>query len=157
MTERRPDATDLRHIVRAFGESSLVELSVDLGGSRLQLSKAGAAQPPSTVPGRATAATGPSAAADDGTTAQAATSPSPTVVELRAPTVGVFRVGRSPDDAPVVEPGSTIAVGDEVGTVHLPNRTVAVRSEVAGTVIECCVEDGGFVEYGQALIRVEVR
>ncbi len=50
--------------------------------------------------------------------------------------------------------GDTVSKGDVVCIIEAMKFMNEVNSEVSGTVMEILVKDGDFVEYGQALFRV---
>ena len=69
--------------------------------------------------------------------------------------VGTFYKAPSPDAEPFVNVGSTIKSGDVVCIVEAMKMMNEIESEVAGKVVEICVEDGQPVEFGQVLMYVE--
>lgn len=75
--------------------------------------------------------------------------------DITAPIPGTFYRRESPDAAPFIEEGSTVAVGDTVGLIEMMKMFKAVKSDVAGTVAEILVEDVGEVDAGDPLVRVE--
>lgn len=76
-------------------------------------------------------------------------------VPVRAQAVGVFYRRPSPDEAPYVEVGTTIGVGDPIGVMEVMKMFTTVRAEVAGTVESIEVADGTLVEYDQVLMVVD--
>ena len=74
---------------------------------------------------------------------------------IDAPMVGAFYRAPAPDQAPFVEIGSVVEVGDTVGLVEAMKVFTAVPATHAGVVREILVENGAFVEFGQPLMRVE--
>lgn len=162
---------DVQEIVRIFSESDMEELRLEIGSSRLHLSKvsSGAGEPrksnettiqePKTVqhaeappPGTSAINQDPPAAApaaaadidaDDGTYA------------LRSPLLGVFYRRPSPDDAPFVEVGDDVSADDPVCVIEVMKMYTQVAAGVAGRIVEICVEDGDLVETGQVLLRID--
>ena len=61
----------------------------------------------------------------------------------------------SPDAKPFVTVGQTIKQGDKVCIIEAMKLMNEIESEVAGKVIEICVQDGQPVEFGQVLMYVE--
>jgi biotin carboxyl carrier protein len=75
-------------------------------------------------------------------------------VMLRAPAAGRFY-----GDASVFAPAgrsATLEAGRVVGRIEAGSRATAVAAGVDGTVVHACVAPGGFVEYGQTLLVIEV-
>ena len=61
----------------------------------------------------------------------------------------------SPDSAPFVSVGDSVKAGDVVCIIEAMKMMNEIKSEVAGRVVEVCVEDGQPVEFGQVLMYVE--
>ena len=74
---------------------------------------------------------------------------------ITSPMVGTFYSSASPDEAPFVEIGSEIAVGDVVCIIEAMKLMNEIKSEQAGKVIQICVKNGDPVEFGQVLMYVE--
>ena len=74
---------------------------------------------------------------------------------VRSPLVGTFYAAPSPDEAPYVSPGETVAVGQTLGIVEAMKLMNSIVSDVAGTVVEVLVENGSSVEFDQPLVRIE--
>jgi acetyl-CoA carboxylase biotin carboxyl carrier protein len=121
-----------------------------------------APSPSTSPPPPGGAASSPSAPASKAAAdvAAASSAPQPSTVDrtglvpVRSPAVGVFYRRPAPDKPPYVEVGSTVAVGDPVGTLEVMKMFTTVPSDVAGTVAEICVEDARLVEYQQVLMYV---
>ncbi len=74
---------------------------------------------------------------------------------ITAPMVGTFYAAPSPDDAPYVKVGDTVATGQVVCIVEAMKLMNEIESEVSGKVTHICVENGESVEFGQVLMYVE--
>ena len=74
---------------------------------------------------------------------------------ITSPMVGTFYSAPSPDDAPFVEVGSEVAVGDVVCIIQAMKLMNDIKSEQAGKVVKICVKNGDPVEFGQVLMYVE--
>ncbi len=74
---------------------------------------------------------------------------------ITSPMVGTFYSAPSPDDAPFVEVGSEVAVGDVVCIIEAMKLMNDIKSEQAGKVVKICVKNGDPVEFGQVLMYVE--
>jgi len=68
-------------------------------------------------------------------------------VPIVSPHVGVFR---STD----LRVGAMVDASSILGTIHTLDETNAVRAGVSGKIMEGCVRDGDFVEFGQPLYRI---
>ena len=154
---------ELQEILRIFADSHLRELHLEVGETRLRVSKnsgdgSGAALP--TVAGPADAPTAAPAAVQ---AAAVPPAPSPEPAEpsydgmacVTAPTVGVFYRRPAPDKPAYVEVGDVVAAGDPVCTLEVMKMFTEVVAGAAGRVVEVVVADGEAVEYGQLLVVLE--
>ncbi len=74
---------------------------------------------------------------------------------ITSPMVGTFYAASSPEAAPFVEVGSTVAAGDVVCIIEAMKLMNEIKSEQSGKVVQICVKNGDPVEYGQVLMYVE--
>ena len=74
---------------------------------------------------------------------------------ITSPMVGTFYMAPSPDSAPFVSVGGSVKQGDVVCIIEAMKMMNEIKSEVAGKIVEICVEDGQPVEFGQVLMYVE--
>jgi len=79
----------------------------------------------------------------------------PKGLHITSPMVGTFYRAPSPGAAPFTEVGKTVSVGQVVCIIEAMKLMNEIESEVAGKVVEICVQDGQPVEYGQVLMVVE--
>lgn len=70
------------------------------------------------------------------------------VVGVRAPRIGLFH-----SEASV---GSHVEADTVIGRIATFRTTTSVKAGQAGTLAALLVRDGGFVEYGQSLARIEL-
>ncbi len=77
------------------------------------------------------------------------------LVDVTAPMVGTFYRAPGPDEAPFVEVGTRIGIGQPVCILEAMKLMNELESEVGGEVIEILVDNGTPVEYGQVLMRVK--
>ena len=76
-------------------------------------------------------------------------------IPITSPMVGTFYMAPSPDSAPFVSVGGSVKQGDVVCIIEAMKMMNEIKSEVAGKIVEICVEDGQPVEFGQVLMYVE--
>jgi acetyl-CoA carboxylase biotin carboxyl carrier protein len=69
--------------------------------------------------------------------------------------VGTFYKAPSPGAPAFTEVGKTVSVGQVVCIIEAMKLMNEIESDVAGKVVEICVQDGQPVEYGQVLMIVE--
>ncbi len=76
--------------------------------------------------------------------------------EIKSPIVGTFYRAPSPDDAPFVEIGDRIKVGQGICIVEAMKVMNEIEAEVSGEVIEILAENFQSVEFDQVLMRVRL-
>lgn len=138
----------LRDLVTLISGTSITELSIDHGETRIHIRNAPpAAAPPLDVPA-VPVASSPSLKPDSPAAA-------PGGVPITSPIVGTFYSRPTPGAEPFVQPGDFIRPGQTVGIVEAMKIMNQIESEVAGKVIELLVSDGQAVEFGQPLMLVD--
>ncbi|CAB3694308.1 MULTISPECIES: acetyl-CoA carboxylase [Achromobacter] len=75
--------------------------------------------------------------------------------DIPSPLPGTFYRRPSPDAAPFVERGATVAAGAVIGIVEVMKQFNQIETPTGGVVAEILVEDGEPVEAGQPLLRIE--
>lgn len=72
---------------------------------------------------------------------------------ITAPMVGTFYASASPTSEPFVKKGDKVKNGTVLCIIEAMKLMNEIESEHTGTIIECLVNDGDMVEYGQPLFR----
>lgn len=162
---------DLRALLEAFEASTWQEMTVEVGGDRVHVSRRevalnGHAPAPALAPAAAPApaprpvpAAVPDAAPVPGgapsapSVAESATEP-PAGTPVVAPSVGLFWRAPSPDAPPFVEVGSQVGPGDTIGIVEVMKLMSPVPAGRAGTVTAVLADNGAMVEHGQPLVLI---
>lgn len=80
----------------------------------------------------------------------------PRTTLIKSHLVGVFHRGAEPGGEPLVTVGMEVAEGQTVGMIESMRKLIEVSTPVRGTVVGIFVQDGEPVEYGQALVEVEM-
>lgn len=75
--------------------------------------------------------------------------------EIVSPMVGTFYASPSPDAPAFVEVGTKVQKNTVVCMIEAMKLFNQLEAEVNGEIVEVCVENGQFVEYGQPLFRVK--
>jgi acetyl-CoA carboxylase biotin carboxyl carrier protein len=167
-------ADELQEILRIFADSHLRELHLEVGETRLHVSKNSADGQASPMPSATAPANAPAAAtALADVRAVPAQEPPASLDEpagagselprhshegmacVTAPTVGVFYRRPAPDKPPYVEIGDVVAEGDPVCTLEVMKMFTEVGAGAAGRVVQILAQDGEAVEYGQVLLVLE--
>lgn len=75
--------------------------------------------------------------------------------ELKSPMVGTFYRRPSPDANPYAQVGDVVRKGQVLCIVEAMKLMNEIQSDVAGKVVEVCLEDGQMAEYGEVLFRID--
>ncbi len=77
------------------------------------------------------------------------------VAEIKSPMVGTFYRAPSPESAPFVEVGQTIAKGQVICIIEAMKLMNEIKSDHSGKIVEILVNNAEPVEYGQIILRLE--
>ena len=157
------DIEFVESLIRMLDESSLDNLEIRRGGTRIRLSKSPGGNAVASV--APTNNVVPDAAPDTATSApprerEPAPPPPPepasaNLVEVTSPMVGTFYRAPSPEAAPYVQVGSTVAAGDVLCVIEAMKLMNELECEAAGRIVEICVDNAEPVDFGQVLFRVD--
>jgi|AP95_1055475.scaffolds.fasta_scaffold09311_4 acetyl-CoA carboxylase biotin carboxyl carrier protein len=154
------DPEFIERLIKALDESSLDSLEIERGGTRVWLSKS-SSQASVMMPAAAPVVAAPGAPLPVGAEAVEPEVPPPGfastdhLIEVTSPMVGTFYGAPAPDAPAYVEKGTRITSGDVLCIIEAMKLMNELESEVAGTIVEICVENAQPVEYGQVLFRVD--
>lgn len=151
---------DTHQILAALLAADWDEAVVTVAGLRIAVARGGA---PLTGPATPVAAPAAVAAPVPGAPAPVAAgagtgAPAPPgagATSARAPSVGVFRRGPSPDAPPFVEVGARVEQGETLGIVEVTRLVYEVPAPCGGVVLEVLVEDAEPVEFGDVLVTLQ--
>ncbi len=153
------DIEFVQALIRMLDESSLDSLELRRGGTRIRLSKSPASAtvvaeaapaPPREDHAPPAPATEPAASA-----APVAEAPASDLVDITSPMVGTFYRAPSPEADPYVEVGGAVAAGDVLCVIEAMKLMNELECEVAGRIVEICVENAEPVDFGQVLFRLD--
>jgi acetyl-CoA carboxylase biotin carboxyl carrier protein len=150
----------LQHLLALLGESDIQELKLEGDDFRLEVRRNLPSAAPTTVfqASAAPAQVLPAAAAPlpaaPSTPPPSAAASRGDLLEVTAPMVATFYRSAAPGEAPFVEVGARIKVGQTVCILEAMKLMNELESEVGGEVVEILVENGTPVEFGQVLMRV---
>lgn len=74
---------------------------------------------------------------------------------IKSPIVGTFYASATPDSAPYVKVGSVVSAKTVVCIIEAMKVMNEITAELSGEVLECMLESGSPVEYGQPLFRIK--
>ena len=75
--------------------------------------------------------------------------------EIISPMVGTFYRAPSPESAPYVEIGQSVAEDTVVCIIEAMKVMNEIRAEIKGVIVEILVENGTAVQFGQPLFRLK--
>lgn len=164
-TQSAPSAItfdEVRELVQLVNKSDITELTYERGETRVQI-KRGSAEPTpvliqNTMPHMTSMphmAVMPQAVAEAATGAVAPSEPVISGHAVTSPMVGTFYASPSPKDAPFVNEGDSVKVGDHVCIVEAMKMMNTIECDVAGRVVKILVKNGEPVEFGQTLMIIE--
>ena len=138
-----------------LGESDIQEFRLEGDDFRLEIRRnlPGQAVMAPVMPAPVAAAVAP-AAAEPASPPPAATATRSDLLEITAPMVGTFYRAPAPGEAPFIEVGNRIEVGQTVCILEAMKLMNELEAEVSGEVVEILVDNGTPVEFGQVLMRV---
>lgn len=166
----------VRELLRLISESDITEIQIKRGKSELHIKRGSATQHstqvlmtpsmaaglqsqlasplPPVAPFQQTGAEQPARPAN-AAAPRPAEADTPQGQPVTAPMVGTFYAAASPKDAPFVNEGDTINIGDRIGIIETMKMMNEIESEVAGRVVRILAKNGQPVEFGQPLMIVE--
>lgn len=80
--------------------------------------------------------------------------PQKPLAEVSSPMVGTFYRRPAVDAEPYVQEGDVVKKGQVLCIVEAMKLMNEIESDVSGTIVEICLEDGQMVEYGETLFRI---
>jgi len=145
------DFNELRELLAVINQTDITEFTLKSGDFELVLRKGSSSSdelPPAPKPPVIQSPT---------SMPTAAPAPSPLaskLLEISSPMVGTFYRSPAPDEAPFVDKGDRVRIGQTVCIIEAMKLMNEIEAEIAGEVVEILVANGDPVEYGQILMRV---
>ena len=151
----------LHKLLDLIGESDIQELKLEGDDFRLEVRRNLPGAAPVAVVQAPAAGAAPAAFAQPAIPA-APSAPPPAaaarrsdLVDITAPMVATFYRSSAPGEAPFVDVGGRISVGQPICILEAMKLMNELEAEVGGEVVEILVENGTPVEFGQVLMRVK--
>jgi acetyl-CoA carboxylase biotin carboxyl carrier protein len=152
----------LHKLLDLIGESDIQELKLEGDDFRLEVRRNLPSAAPVAVVQAPAAGAMPAAAFAQPAIPAAPSAPPPAaaarrsdLVDITAPMVATFYRSSAPGEAPFVEVGGRINVGQPICILEAMKLMNELEAEVGGEVVEILVENGTPVEFGQVLMRVK--
>lgn len=140
----------IKEFVEYAKSSGVVELKYESGDEKISVKLADTnqvfVQPSMQMPNMASAIS---------SSAPAAKSSSDGYKEITSPFVGTFYRSSSPESDPYVKPGDRVSKGQALCIVEAMKIMNEIESEFDGEIVEICVENETYVEFGQVLFKVK--
>ena len=76
-------------------------------------------------------------------------------ITITSPMVGTFYRAASPEEPPFIQVSDTVHINQTVCIIEAMKLMNEIEAEISGKIIDILVEDGEFVDCGQALMIVE--
>ncbi len=160
------EAKEIKALVVLMNEYGLVELEIEDKKGKVRLVRDGSAGLPAAaamptpravlVRGKPASAPGEQKPAARRRESAGAIELAPNQKLVESPMVGTFYRAPSPDSAPFVEEGASVRKGQTVCIIEAMKMMNEVEAPAAGRVARILAENGQAIEYGQALMILEV-
>ena len=153
---RSPLLEEVEALAELLRRHDLTELEVEQEHSRILVRRA--------ADGMITVGASPHAMAAPAASsaAPAAGAPAPkaeksdgNVSYVTSPFVGTFYRSPSPDTAPFVDDGTRVKKGQVICIVEAMKLMNEIEAEIDGVVMQCLVDNGHPVEYGEPLFKIK--
>ena len=135
------DMRKIRKLIELVQETGIAELEVRTGDEKIRVAQFANAS-----------AKSPAQAAVEDVRVPAATDVPGAV--MSAPMAGTFYRAPAPGEAPFVDVGDTVAVGDVLCIIESMKMMNKVESDFAGQIAEVLVDNGKPIESGAGLFRI---
>lgn len=88
------------------------------------------------------------------TSAAASAAKNEGLVDVISPFVGTYYSSPSPDSPAYAKKGDKVSKGDVMCIIEAMKIMNEIESEASGEIVEVCVENESYVEFGQVLFRI---
>jgi acetyl-CoA carboxylase biotin carboxyl carrier protein len=155
---------EVAEILKIIDSSNCEELVLESEGTRLVIRR-GSASAPDTTPSTNQVNLHPQQAASSSAVTESPAKPAPATTAKNAgstsgaatensPMVGTFYRRPSPDEAPYVEVGTKVSVGDPLCMIEVMKLYTTIAANVGGVVEAILVDDATLVEFDQPLFII---
>lgn len=149
------DVRTVEQLVVLMSKHELSEIDLREGEQRITLRRGGfAAQ--TAAPALAEMPTpAPRTAPKAAEATPAPSQPARQLLEIKSPTVGTFYAQEKPSSPPYVTVGTRVAPTTIVCQIEAMKIFNEIQAECSGVIVEVCVQNKDFVEWGTVLFRVD--
>lgn len=143
------DMCKIKKLIELVQETGIAELEVRDGDETIRVAQFAPGSP--TAPSGSANASSQTGSLEDG---QVSVERNGAGTVMPAPMAGTFYRSPAPGEAPFVDVGDTVAVGDVLCIVESMKMMNKVESDFAGQIAEVLVENGKPIESGAGLFRI---
>jgi acetyl-CoA carboxylase biotin carboxyl carrier protein len=149
------DLQMIEQLVALMSKHDLSEIDLRQGEQRICLRRGESSATPAALPAVA-ANPAPAALPTPKTTEPPTPSTSSRqLIEIKSPTVGTFYAQEKPGSPPYVTVGSRVTPTTIVCQIEAMKIFNEITADCSGVIVEVCVQNKEFVEYGTVLFRVD--
>jgi acetyl-CoA carboxylase biotin carboxyl carrier protein len=148
------DVRTIEQLVALMSQHELSEIDLRQGEQRICLRRGGFASPnvaPPVIERSMPAALPPPKATESPSLASSGRQ----LIDIKSPTVGTFYAQEKPGSPPYVAVGARVAPTTIVCTIEAMKIFNEITADCSGVLVEVCVQNKEFVEYGTVLFRVD--
>ena len=148
------DMRTIDHLAALMSQHELSEIDLREGEKRICLRRGGFSAPTANPP----VVERPTPTAIPTPKANETPLPAPSgrqLIEIKSPTVGTFYAQEKPGSPPFVTVGSRITPTTIVCVIEAMKIFNEIQAECSGVLVEVCVQNKEFVEFGTVLFRVD--
>ncbi len=149
--------TEVDALAALLVRHQLSSLEVERDGVAIRLRRGGevVSAAPSFAAAPAIAVAAPAVSIAPATPPPTAETSDGNVSYITSPFVGTFYRSPGPDSAPFVDVGTRIHKGQVLCIVEAMKLMNEIESEIDGVVVQCLVDSGAPVEYGEPLFKIK--
>jgi acetyl-CoA carboxylase biotin carboxyl carrier protein len=147
------DVRTVEQLVALMSKHELSEIDLRDGEKRIALRRGGFT--PQTSPPALAEMPTPAARPAPKTAETPPAQPARHLIEIKSPTVGTFYAQEKPGSPPYVSVGTRVTPTTTVCQIEAMKIFNEIQAECAGVLVEVCVQNKEFVEYGTVLFRVD--
>ncbi len=149
------DIKEIRTLIDLMKKNGLAVFKMEREDFKITLKTAEAGQIVQVAHSAPVSATPQAPAPASPAPATAASTPASDLREITSPMVGTFYSSPSPESESFVTEGQSITADSVVCIIEAMKVMNEIKSEIGGTVVEVCAENGKPVQFGQVLFRVK--
>tara|TARA_B110000003_G_scaffold79957_1_gene81515 strand:+ start:280 stop:738 length:459 start_codon:yes stop_codon:yes gene_type:complete len=149
------DLKAIKQVVELMKRSELSEFELEEEGFKLRLTRKGNEAPQVIQAVAAPAAQPLAAPAAVPAATESTPAEDPNLSTITSPMVGTFYSAASPESPSFVKAGQKTDADTVVCIIEAMKVMNEIQAELSGTIVECLVENGQAVEYGQPLFKVK--